>query len=451
MATDQELYVLIKELSNKFETRDEPKGKTSKKLILESPTTIERPQLFKDVKNFLNKKNIKFEEKITSLSGFPVLIIYGEKEIKKLTLIFKPRLKISAAKTTSLQESSHCLLLAIREFKGKDITKEDITKENAEKVRNKINVTESIDNMLKFLNGNDNWMNSIILVSNSLIKKVGIGLIYHRGSQFVKQIENEFKKVKKNSKIVGLNPDINKWNPADIWLSKIKTFPKLDNKATLIDLNNLIEKLYNERKLIGISLKMVKNNVRIIEMKPIDNIHIECGGPLPDKVSPWNTKVVNCEFKGNKHGIIEMRNAIRYGSISGQILGSNARHGRVGLKAIEEIISHNLNKPIKIISLQKIKNMSFNDKYNYFKKLYLSVFKGYPEKKFDETYKIAINKKKKIDDDFFVSKIQGLEVANYVLKAPKNKSKNIIRDIITYAASLGVKGKFENSIYLKVF
>ena len=64
------------------------------------------------------------------------------------------------------------------------------------------------------------WMNSSILIGNALKKNIkGTNYTWHRGSAFVKEIENRFKELNKAEKPKPFS-NINKWTPADIWAVK---------------------------------------------------------------------------------------------------------------------------------------------------------------------------------------------------------------------------------------
>ena len=58
-----------------------------------------------------------------------------------------------------------------------------------------------------------------------------------------------------------------KWNPADIWMvkeSEVEAIRKhLDGENTIDCLNNALLQLFNEQKLMGISLKKIEGDARI--------------------------------------------------------------------------------------------------------------------------------------------------------------------------------------------
>ena len=82
----------------------------------------------------------------------------------------------------------------------------------------------------------------------------------HRGSAWVKTLEDKFNEVNKDEK-GRVFPGKDKWNPADIWLvKKGVTVPKEIND--LIELNAWLQKMFEEEKVIGVSLKLTPKDTK---------------------------------------------------------------------------------------------------------------------------------------------------------------------------------------------
>ena len=109
------------------------------------------------------------------------------------------------------------------------------------------------------------WMDSSILIGNALKKNIkGTNYTWHRGSAFVKEIENRFKELNKAEKPKPFS-NINKWTPADIWAVKNGTTFDFNQFSTLGELTNELKERYDSGDLIGISLKLASGSVTIEE------------------------------------------------------------------------------------------------------------------------------------------------------------------------------------------
>ena len=121
-------------------------------------------------------------------------------------------------------------------------------------------------------------------------------------------------------------PDINKWNPADIWLVDNTTLSKYDfnNVKGLPYFNELMLKAFEARDIIGVSLKKTSN----VKLQSINYRK-----PLP---TPKFTKAVYAKrdyFKSKDIYIfgaggleIQFRT---FPAFQGEIIGKTAKHGKI--------------------------------------------------------------------------------------------------------------------------
>jgi len=111
----------------------------------------------------------------------------------------------------------------------------------------------------------EDWIESSILIGNQLKKDLGTGkYIFHRGSGFVKEIEEKFKELNKAEKPKPFS-NINKWSPADIWAVKSGVIFDFSQYSTLGEWTNELKELYDKKDLVGISLKKAKGSVKAEE------------------------------------------------------------------------------------------------------------------------------------------------------------------------------------------
>ena len=188
-------------------------------------------------------------------------------------------------------------------------------------------VNETLD---KILGLTDEWKVSSRLIAQTLYRGLGRRqYTFHRGSdKFVKNvIETSF-----NNADRGFGdpdpffPDINKWNPADIWIVDETKLGRYDfeNVKGLPYLNELLMKAFVARDIIGVSLKKTKN-VKLTSMN--------YRKPLPDpvftksvyaKVDYFKSKDVYIFGRGGLE--IQFRT---FPAFQGEIIGKSAKHGKI--------------------------------------------------------------------------------------------------------------------------
>jgi hypothetical protein len=133
-------------------------------------------------------------------------------------------------------------------------------------VSNKYDVDENINNVLTKLP--DDWQSSSKLVAQTMKKKFpSSSYTHHRGSKWVNSLYSHVNELnKKAGKPFG---DANKWSPADIWMitpageSRLK---ELLATESLVELNQLLIKYFNDKSIIGVSLKKCVNTVNYKEI-----------------------------------------------------------------------------------------------------------------------------------------------------------------------------------------
>ena len=141
-----------------------------------------------------------------------------------------------------------------------DDSKTKFTPEDLKAAYKKVDVNAKLDEVL---NITDDWKMSCITGANILKQAVkGKSMKFHRGSTWVKAIENKFKTL---NKAAGFPfSDINKWNPADIWLMSdvSKSAPLLDSDS-LEELNSEIKMVFQSKDIYGVSLKLMKGATHV--------------------------------------------------------------------------------------------------------------------------------------------------------------------------------------------
>lgn len=183
------------------------------------------------------------------------------------------------------------------------------------------------------------WMDSSILIGNQLKKNLtGTNYTWHRGSAFVKEIENKFKVLNKAEKPKPFS-DINKWTPADIWAVKNgKTFD-FNQFSTLGEFTNELKELYDSGDLIGISLKLASGTVTTQENNTTGFIRrpVIYGGY--DKQNDFFKSKDFYIYLGKQK--MQLRTFSPVSSWQGESKGKGAAAGKIGGGVLEAIMVNN--------------------------------------------------------------------------------------------------------------
>jgi hypothetical protein len=165
------------------------------------------------------------------------------------------------AAATAIQEAAQCVYAAMRYYCG---DKKVYTEEDLKCGMNHVDVggtkLEDIMGLPK------EWKEGSMKGANEIFKKVGDGKYkFVRGDRLLDDgsIKKAFGRVKGQTNLSSED----KWNPADIWMvkeSEVEAIRKhLDGENTIDCLNNALLQLFNEQKLMGISLKKIEGDARM--------------------------------------------------------------------------------------------------------------------------------------------------------------------------------------------
>jgi len=259
---------------------------------------------------------------------------------------------------TKIAESSETMLaasLAVRQMLGRDINIEDLNNSNLEKSEKFMDIDGDPYYELK-------WADNVLLKSSvflaNLFGKSGYlkksNYIFHKYSSLTFSIYGSAKRL-------GFKGNPNKWNPADIWASKINTIPDFDS---LDDLNNFIAKKLESGDLIGISTKKSKGKGKvklqgdkpvIVKFKDI----LKPPGPFSNNnavIKTSNFKMKIRTFSSAKKGVM------------GEVEGIEAQKGKVGAGKISSALKEFAGEDY--IKWQRVEKMDDIEKFETVKKLY---------------------------------------------------------------------------------
>jgi hypothetical protein len=334
---------------------------------------------------------------------------------------------------TAQAESAQCIANAIRYSSSEDITEESINDQTIQSSKSKVEVTD-FDSASNLLKNNKGWLISSVSIANALAKQYPGSFIHNRGSEWVQKLNN---KVKPLLKEVGIQ-DINKWNPADIWMVSPEE-SDIEWPGSLEEINILLLEKFNAGLIIGVSLKKADKNVtlKVFNAGTSDGKKYEMKGV---DVSPSHAKAYIILDDGSK---IEFRNFSALTGFMGELGLKKAAGGKVGYSIIKKAFADN---NITLSSPNEIKDEVLNEDPK-FKAKFEKLWKNIPELSSADFNQYYDDPKKTINQKYSyrISKFLALEIVDALNKA--EKPNEIISDLIGYASSQTK----ESSVFVKAF
>jgi hypothetical protein len=149
---------------------------------------------------------------------------------------------------------------------------------------------------------------------------------------------------------------ISKWTPSDVWAvhqtQQSIVISRINECKTILELNSLIDTLFDNKTLRGVSLKKLKTIERTSDVKLVLNKVTPVPNYTFDRVLTSTNPLGSLGIKiiANRISSIETENGSEImdvrsfsgpdnaSDISGEVIGESARHGKVGLQRINLII-----------------------------------------------------------------------------------------------------------------
>ena len=394
----------------------------------------ERVDIREDIMNKLKKAKIDFEQKKFTESSFEGIKVQ-ESPSSYLKIIFKTTGGGSGggAALTKLAESAQAVYAAVAFGLGRDITNADITPANIKKYKDLFDVDGDMDEILNKLP--DIWIESSVLGANKLYDEFkGLkGIKFHRGDSVVKNIEDQFKRIKKAE---GVRMDINKWSPADIYITTPKYDPKcLEDEESIKGLNQCMNERINPKdpKMFGVSLKKMSGNasLKLLNFDKKDATEKEFDGIE----MTWDSKDMYILFKDGTKIQFRGFSGDNLSGWQGEVKGSKANQGKIGGGPVNLLLKLHDQSLVDIKVAKKLKNK--NERVSVIENLKrgLNDLLG---TKFNETKFLNMQNDMK-ENEFLAwvySKMQGVELAKIINSiANKTKKDQICEDFYLYANS----------------
>jgi len=432
MVDISEVLLAINEVLQGYESEVK---KASEKLTVLQINGKERSEIREEIKEKLNKTRVRYEQKPVSESGFDGLEIV-ESPTSILRIIFKTKGGGSGAgaAVTELGESAQCVYAAVAFGLGRHITNSDITPDNVKRFKDKFSVDGNLNKILNEMT--KEWINSSILGANELwdkFKSLKNGIVFHRGDRVVNHIENQFKRIKKVEKI---RIDINKWSPADIYITTPQYDPGcLEEEQSIRGLNQCMNERINPQypKMFGVSLKKMSgtSSLKILNFDRKDAFEkqfsrIEATQSSKDFyiVFTDGTKIQFRGFSGDN-----------LSGWQGEVKGSKANQGKIGGGPVNLLLKMHGLPEVDIQVANKIKNK--NQKSEVISKLKTNLKdvlgSEYSDREFTN---MQLSMSEKEFNSWLYSKSQGAELSKIIKSiSDKTKQDQLCEDLYLYANS----------------
>ena len=343
----------------------------------------------------------------------------------------------AGAAETKKTESGQAVYAAVAFKLGREITSADITEKNVDAAKDLFDVDETIENVFKM---DDSWIASSIKGANKLWNTFshlkGKGIVFHRGSSEVKYIEKAFTRVKKAE---GVRIDINKWSPADIYITtKGYRHKCLDEEMTLQGLNQcMMHRLVGEF-MFGVSLKKITNDAKL------SKINVDPKVANDNEFDKFYRKGVNAAdiYMKFKKGVeIQFRGFDGPKALTGwqgEVKGSGANQGKVGQGSLNLILKlHKIEQLPNVRNIVQQKNGTYKTMEEGIKQLIKDVSPGFNEKKYTD---LIVSKTEAGEIDGFMYAMGCCYYLNKIVGGIKDtkKQNQVCEDIILYASSQSV-------------
>ena len=347
----------------------------------------------------------------------------------------------AGAAETKKFECGQAVYAAIAFMKGSKITSADFNEENIRSASSMYDIDDTIAN-IKTLS--DDWHESCVKGANELWEKFsGLknkGVKFHRGGAEVKYIEDAFKRVKKEEKV---RIDINKWSPADIYVTTKNYKHKcLDEENTLRGLNQcMMHRLIGEGQgpiMFGVSLKKITGKAKL------STKNVDPKTAVDHIFKDFYRKGVNSadlymRFKSNAE--IQFRSFDGPKALTGwqgEVKGASANQGKVGLGSLNLILKlHDLDQIPDVRPILSRGGAARQTLESNVKKLIEKTSPGFTEKKYAD---LIENKVKKGETEgFYYAMGSSYYLHKIITGITNNDKKNqVCEDIILYASSQSV-------------
>lgn len=299
------------------------------------------------------------------------------------------------------------------------------------------------------LSAPDAWVSSSYNIAKMLVKEgyINKSMTFHRGDAKMIKIYALKNQAYKNNGFKPLKDD--KWNPGDMWA--LSTDFNVDKELPITSvgaLNKAILKHFNDRRLVGISLKgpMLKFPTPLKEYNnqyppDTDNHKLKKVALESNRGNFWSSKSSTIEYDT---GALNLKDNANGEAVKAEIKGSKARGGGLSWGVLQEFIKRETGKivPDHAKGVKKIaQKIKKGDKRSI--KIFYTMFKHFYPNVTDKEFYAELDQK----DWFWVSaKLGSLYICYYIDINTGRKANAIVTQFVNYAGS----STLDSSTYVKL-
>lgn len=466
--------ILVKKLKDGDEILFNPKsGDISLTRVVNSDEII--TNITNDVEKYDSKKSREFFKTGNRFNK----VIQGEDDVKYQLNDIEKTKDFSMKSGTSLGsvetrmvETIQCFFLSLRQKMDRDLILDEVDKFIFDKelfaevildFRSKVKLTPT-----DIINYSGSWLETFINTANSMYSNIPVYTTDLKVNILSKVKRYIFCHISCDDGISGallnkyrgfpesIGVPISKWTPSDVWAidsrREQEILTEVKKSSTISELNDVIDKYFDTKVLRGISLKKVKSkdfNIVINKVTPKPKYVFDRCIIAKDPLTSLGIKIVSKRksvYMGYDDEIMDLR--IFSGSyhnptdISGEIVGENARHGKIGLNKINDMIRKNCGHeyliPVKaqldLLSDEEIENEIFNMNDSLMDK--------------GATYG-KTGPSKEVTRARLISKYQSLKVGELLYTLEKPILMELIKNIYYYALCIE-NDQFESPKYVRI-
>lgn len=395
------------------------------------------------IDNFIKSTDTTFNLKLKD--GGDVL----SNEIGKSPLFGGKGQGAGATGITAKGESLQCLYLAAMLGEPANSDFSHFTPDTLKKYSRVIDVDKSFKEMMS---ADAEWHYSAYVTGEYLIKKkfVTKNQVFHRGSTTM----NAIYKMKRNAFKKDGKPVMNddKWNPGDIWAVKrgLNVNQVLDGNSVMA-LNSSLKKAYNDRTIIGISLKQINSLKKRAKHTEYNLTAAELGKHKYTRsilksdrkgASYWTFKGGYIYFDANRR--MDVRAPSSMGALNVEIQGKGARGGRAGYAAILYASQMFLKKKLSTNAELKTRaqRMVRGRDERSAKQLWNKVKDIHPDVKWNEFW----TEMKEATVDRIHANLAATEIIHAVDKASRSQRD----EFVSYLVNMAGSKTEDSSVYIKI-
>lgn len=337
----------------------------------------------------------------------------------------------AGAENTKLNESSVCLWAAVYLKTGNSSFSSVIANWDDSKEFYDVDETDK-----KMISQTDQiWINHYERCAVYLVDQYCLSddYIFHRGSKFVNDINNKFKEL--NKKMERPFANINKWSPADIWLSKKGFKLNFDQINVMDEFNRYLLNELNKENIIGVSLKKTsgkvhQTNYNVGETRPA--MLYNGYRVVAPKGNIFSSKDVYVYAKGEDDISMQVRSFDDLSGYQGELIGKVAKYGKIAHGPInmilEDIGLKKLPDQQSIISKARLKDeIMAKDLYKIFSK--------YANPGMSEDNFLITLKSSEIKSDWLFSKYLGVKLIDILESTTATNKNEFVQGALGYALS----------------